>query len=239
LAPGRQALAAGQTLTFEKIKVAGINFTAMAAYAQLRVGHSPTAQQVMAWTKSALNASFLITLCVLYIGCHAKIPHTQKAPTAEETWVESGGASSSPSERGNAKSKEWTEPKHPIISEDKKRDQKKQAPLGPKSDKGSEKKATGDEAGTVQEAALDLAKTLDNIKKAKVCYSSKGKEWWVVFYQEINSAVEVKQFFWNPDSEKFEPFLVLKRIPRAKMDSDFKKDEPEKKCTVLTLPTGK
>src|SRR5271157_2260392 len=121
----------------------------------------------MAWIKSALNVSFLITLCALYVGCHTKIPHARQEPTAEETEVEYDRTPSRPSKQGDDNTKGRPEREHQKMNEDKKKDWRKQAPLRPESDKRSEKNTTGHEAGTVREAALTLAKTLGNIKKAK------------------------------------------------------------------------
>lgn len=191
----------------------------------------------MTWTKITLVASLIIIVCVLYAGCLAKFPYMSKTTTDEQNESEQDEAGPASSQQGDKKPPDQPKREDRKIHEDKKQDRMKQAQPEPKFGERTEKKKPEDMASQVKAAALDLSKSLGNIKKAKVCYATKDKEWWAVFYQDIESAIDVRQFFWNPDTEKLEPFLVLKRIPRDKLDPELKKDEPGKSCTVLTLPT--
>jgi len=93
-----------------------------------------------------------------------------------------------------------------------------------------------DEEHQIKTAAYELAKSVGAIEKMKLCYVPKDDEWWATFYVDIGSIFDVKQFIWSRESEKFEPFLVLKRISKSKLASELKQDEPERKCTVLALP---
>ncbi len=93
-----------------------------------------------------------------------------------------------------------------------------------------------DEEHQIRAAAHELAKTIGSVEKMKLCYVTKDDEWWATFYVDIGSIIDVKQFIWNRESEKFEPFLVLKRISKSKLTSELKQNSPEQKCTILALP---
>jgi hypothetical protein len=191
----------------------------------------------MARTDSIFVASFLVILgCLLYAGCLAKFPHMSKTTENEQNEGEHDGVNPASSQQVDRKPVGSPDAKDKKSQEDKSQDRVKQGQAEPKSGDGIERKKPEDEAGQVKAAALELAKILGNIKKAKICYAGKDKEWWAIYYQDIESAIDVRQFFWNSDTEKLEPFLVLKRIPQAKMDSDFKKEETGKTCSEITLP---
>ena len=84
----------------------------------------------------------------------------------------------------------------------------------------NENPKTQDEDQQVKAAARDLAKNMGGIQKIKVCYVEKDDEWWATLYEDIGTVIDVKQFVWNRESEKFDPFLILKRISKSKLDSD-------------------
>jgi hypothetical protein len=187
------------------------------------------------------NRTFVVSLlfilgCLSSAGCLAKFPYMSKTPADEQVEVEQDGEGPATAREADRKLADRPEDKGKQAQEDKKRDSAKQMQPEPKPEEKTAKTKPEDEAGRVRTAALELAKSLGSIKKAKVCYANKEKEWWAIFYQDIEAAVDVRQFFWNADTEKFEPFLVLKRIPLAKIDSDFKKEEPGKTCSEVPLP---
>ncbi len=93
-----------------------------------------------------------------------------------------------------------------------------------------------DEEQQVKAAVRELAKSLEAIAKIKVCYVTKDDEWWATFYEDIGPVIEVKPFIWNRESEKFEPYLVLKRISKSKFETDLKRDDPGQKCDILSPP---
>jgi hypothetical protein len=93
-----------------------------------------------------------------------------------------------------------------------------------------------DEEHQIKAAAHVLAKTIGVVEKMKLCYVTQDDEWWATFYVDIGSILDVKQFIWNRESEKFEPFLVVKRLSKSKLASDLKQSQPGRKCAVLTLP---
>jgi hypothetical protein len=102
-----------------------------------------------------------------------------------------------------------------------------------------EKRKPADEDQQVKVAARELAKNMGGIQNIKVCYVDKDDEWWATLYEDIGTVIDVKQFFWNRESEKFEPFLILKRISKSKLDADLKQSEPGRKCAVVALPEEK
>jgi hypothetical protein len=92
-----------------------------------------------------------------------------------------------------------------------------------------------DEDQQVRTAALELSRALGPIQKIKICYVSKDDEWWASFYQDIGPVIDLKQFIWNRESEKFEPFLVLKRIPKSRLAAELKREDRGQTCTIIPL----
>jgi hypothetical protein len=93
-----------------------------------------------------------------------------------------------------------------------------------------------DEDHEVKAAARELSKSIGSIEKIKVCYVTKDDEWWAIFYEDIGPVIDVKQFIWNRELEKFEPFLVLKRISKAKLAEELKQDQSGHRCDILAPP---
>ena len=92
------------------------------------------------------------------------------------------------------------------------------------------------EESQVETAARELAKGIGSINGIRVCYVDKDDEWWATFYEDIGPVIDVKQFIWNRESEKFEPFLVLKRISKPKLAAELKRREAGRNCIILPLP---
>ncbi len=68
--------------------------------------------------------------------------------------------------------------------------------------------------------------------KYTVCYDEEKAEWWLTIYDDIGYAFDVKKFFWNPELEKFEPFLVLSKISKNRLNDEISKKSDTKKCSV-------
>lgn len=85
------------------------------------------------------------------------------------------------------------------------------------------------------EAAIEEAKELIAVEKMKICHKLKENEWWVSIYVDIGGRIDVKQFIWNGELDKLEPFLVLKRIPKRKLAAELKKVDARSTCEVVTL----
>jgi hypothetical protein len=85
----------------------------------------------------------------------------------------------------------------------------------------------------VKEAAFKISRNFPGVKKGKICYSVKNDEWWIVLYDEAGSAYDVKQYVWNRDQEKLDPFLVLKRIGKNRLDEVLASRESDKACEPL------
>jgi hypothetical protein len=91
----------------------------------------------------------------------------------------------------------------------------------------------------VKRAALAMAGGFPNARKLKICYVLNDDEWSVTIYDDIGTAIDLKQYFWDRDKESLEPFLVVKRIPRSRLDEYAEKSEPGEACEVIDLsPSG-
>jgi hypothetical protein len=88
----------------------------------------------------------------------------------------------------------------------------------------------------IKESAFEVAKGYPNVSKIKICYAVKDDEWWVTLYDDIGAAIDLKQFTWNRELEKLEPFLVLKRIPSNRLQAQLSEEEPGRACEILTVP---
>lgn len=98
------------------------------------------------------------------------------------------------------------------------------------------KNVSQNEERQVEAAALELAKSLGSIDKIKMCYVDKDDEWWATLYEDIGSVIDVRQFIWNRESQRFEPFLVLKRISKSKLAAELKRNEKGRSCIILPPP---
>ena len=88
----------------------------------------------------------------------------------------------------------------------------------------------------VKVEARELAKRIGPIERIKMCYVDEDDEWWATFYQDIGSVIDVRQFIWNRESQKFEPFLVLKRISKSKLAAELNRKEKGRHCAVVPPP---
>ncbi len=87
----------------------------------------------------------------------------------------------------------------------------------------------------VKRAALRIAENLSAVKKMKICYAIDKDEWWVVLYDEVGPSIDLKQFIWNREEERLEPFLVLKRIPSSQLETHLTKRRPGRACEVVDV----
>jgi hypothetical protein len=92
------------------------------------------------------------------------------------------------------------------------------------------------EESQVEVAARELAKRIGSIDGIKMCYVDNDDEWWATFYQDIGTVIDVRQFVWNRESERFEPFLVLKRISKSKFAGELHRKEQGRRCRIFPSP---
>jgi hypothetical protein len=85
----------------------------------------------------------------------------------------------------------------------------------------------------VKAAATELARRAPGIKKLKVCYAVKEDEWWVTLYEELGPGFDLKQYTWNREQDRLEPFLVSKTIPADRLQSQLAEHEPDMACEVM------
>ena len=112
-------------------------------------------------------------------------------------------------------------------------------PLPKTKDKISDSKSTQGKSGkplSEEERVLNVAtETVSSVAspaKYTVCYDQEKAEWWLTIYDDIGYAFDVKKFFWNPELEKFEPFLVLTKISKGRLSDEISKKSDTKKCSV-------
>lgn len=87
----------------------------------------------------------------------------------------------------------------------------------------------------VRHAAMGLRDAHGPAQKMKLCYAVKDDEWWVTFYEDAGSHYELKQYVWDRDLERLEPFLVLKRVGKERFDQHLSMGEPDRACEVIDL----
>jgi hypothetical protein len=92
------------------------------------------------------------------------------------------------------------------------------------------------EESQVKAEARELANRIGSIERIKMCYVDEDDEWWATFYQDIGSVIDVRQFIWNRESQRFEPFLVLKRISKSKLAAELNRKEKGRRCAVVPPP---
>lgn len=88
----------------------------------------------------------------------------------------------------------------------------------------------------VKDAAIEIARSFPQTKKIKICYSINDDEWWVTLYDFTDSFIDLKQFTWNRETKKLEPFLVLKKIPPNRLQEHLSEEESGKACEVVDSP---
>jgi hypothetical protein len=88
----------------------------------------------------------------------------------------------------------------------------------------------------VKALALELAKGAPAGTKVKICYAVKKDEWWVILYEDTGTVFDLKQYSWNREQNKLEQFLVLKTVPKDKIEEDLASSEPDRACEVLDTP---
>lgn len=89
----------------------------------------------------------------------------------------------------------------------------------------------------VRHAAMGLRDAHVAAQKMKLCYAVKDDEWWVTFYEDAGSHYELKQYVWERDLERLEPFLVLKRVGKERLEQHLRMGEPDRACEVIDLST--
>ena len=88
----------------------------------------------------------------------------------------------------------------------------------------------------MKRAAVTMAKSFPRARKVKVCYVVDDDEWWVTIYDDLGSSIDLKQYVWDREKEALEPFLVLKRIPRSRMEAHAGEKRPGQACEVIDIP---
>lgn len=83
----------------------------------------------------------------------------------------------------------------------------------------------------VKNAAVELIKGMESPKKYLICHDEIQDEWSLTVFDDIGHVLDVKQFFWNAESDKMEPFLVLTRIPKGRLKYELSRRSTGKNCS--------
>jgi hypothetical protein len=186
--------------------------------------------------QSATLCAVLLFLAILSLsaGCAQLRSTATEAPSRKitESSKPNGGSTVLNNRREKA-----TKP-NSILARGQDQSQRKEtgAQSGPSASAPPKKASYHDEGPQVKAAAWELVKSIGEVEKMKVCYVTKDDEWWVTFYQDIGPVIDVKQYIWNRNLERLEPFLVLKRVSKAKLADELKREEPGRRCDIISPP---
>lgn len=127
---------------------------------------------------------------------------------------------------------------NPFLEKPKSRaeEQKAAQPAQPRGGQNRPAKQEWEDQKKVRDAAAEMAKADPAVKKIKVCYAVRNDEWWVILYEQGEGIFELKQYIWNKESEKLEPFLVYKTIPITRLQQHLTEEEPGKACEIMEPP---
>jgi hypothetical protein len=89
------------------------------------------------------------------------------------------------------------------------------------------------EDSKVKNAAKEIATGLPSVKKIQVCYAVDSDEWWVSLYDDVGTDIDIRQFIWNREQETLEPFLVLNRIPKTRLNAHISRKTRDRACETL------
>lgn len=90
----------------------------------------------------------------------------------------------------------------------------------------------------VRKAALEKVREFPTVTKMKICYAVKDDEWWVIMYEESGSHYDLKQFVWDKERERLDPFLVLRRIAADQLQKHLTAAEPDRACEIMDIEPG-
>lgn len=77
-----------------------------------------------------------------------------------------------------------------------------------------------------------MIKELSSPKKYMICHDEIKDEWSLTVFDDIGNVLDVKQYYWNMETEKMEPFLVLNRIPKSHLKDELSKKGLGKNCST-------
>jgi hypothetical protein len=166
---------------------------------------------------SALLLALLASFLLLQFGCKAGADKVVK-----------GGAEAVVEQAADKAAQKTIKPEPPAPNPPKTAGR-----IGKKA-KSSENKIS--EADEVKQAAMNIAKNIDTIKKIQICHVENEDEWWVTLFDDIGPVIDLKQYFWDRDSETLRPFLIQKRISKSRFESQLTSTSPDRTCEVMDPP---
>jgi hypothetical protein len=209
---------------------------------------------VLAWACIIFSVLFFTSILT---GCLIPSQEAMKKPSwpaQQQRTSESGEKSSEQtlikpfippeSERGSGENLPKDEESQSVQTKDRSVSEQPQAPSKP-AETSTESVPTQSEQKPsirtwedekVKTLALELAKGSSAGSKMKMCYAVKKDEWWVILYEDTGTVFELKQYSWNREQNKLEPFLVFKTIPKDQIQEDLSSSERDRACEVLETP---
>lgn len=88
----------------------------------------------------------------------------------------------------------------------------------------------------VKAAAIKKATGIPTVLKIKVSYAVDSDEWWVILYDDRGPLIDLKQYVWNRETQKLEPFLVLRQIAKSQLERHLTEKLPGRVSHILDYP---
>lgn len=90
-----------------------------------------------------------------------------------------------------------------------------------------------DQRPEINQAALDFAAHVPNVKYVKTCFSKLYGGWYLILYVTRGKRTSLQQYLWNPKSKEWEIVYILKEIPEDQVEYHVKGEVGDEKCFVL------
>ena len=143
---------------------------------------------------------------------------TKKKTAIREAWLAGRQLSAEKDKTSNLKKDQHESPRKSLSKDTASRETKPEKPLS--------------DEDKVKRAALEVIKELSSPKKYMICHDEIKDEWSLTVFDDIGNVLDVKRSFWNMETEKMEPFLVLNRIPKSHLKDELSKKGLGKNCSI-------
>ncbi len=141
-----------------------------------------------------------------------------KKDAIREAWLAGRQLSSEKDKKSGSKKDQNQSPRKSLSKDTDSRETKPEKPLS--------------DEDKVKRAALEIIKETESPKKYMICHDEIKDEWSLVVFDDIGNVLDVKQYFWNMETQKMERFLVLNRIPKSHLKDELSKKSLGKNCST-------
>ena len=145
-------------------------------------------------------------------------PPDKKKEAIREAWLAGRQLSPEKDKTSNSKKGQHESPRKSLSQTAASPDTKPEKPLS--------------DEDKVKRAALEVIKELSSPKKYMICHDEIKDEWSLTVFDDIGNVLDVKRYYWNMETEKMEPFLVLNRIPKSHLKDELSKKGLGKNCST-------